>query len=184
MAPLICIASRHGPADLHCTRAQWAGWHFTATASNPYGYAEGRSLFGAPTTSTVWGAYCVWDRSTLQISYCYPEGYTIVGPSSPSTCALYASGPSSAPPSAAGLAGPPQRSSSVNEKLDAVLVFVILCFLLILCVVVFVAVRQTAAAPLIKKHSLLSERMVKERRLTGIQLNAETGGDGGTQDPV
>ena len=133
----------------------------------------------------MWGAYCVWDRSTLQISYCYPEGYSIVGPSSPSTCALYASGPSSAPPSAAGFAGPAQRSSSVNEKLDAVLVFVILCFLLILGVVVFVAVCQTrAASPLIKKQSLLSDGIVKERRLTEIQLNAATGGDGGKQEPV
>ena len=165
--------------------AQWAGWHFTATTSNPYGYSEGRSLFGAPTTSTVWGAYYVWDRSTLEISYCYPEGYSIVGSSSPSTCALYASGPSSAPPSAAGFAGPAQRSSSVNGRLDAVLVFAILCFLLILGVVVFVAVRQTAASPLInKKHSLLSNGTVKERRLTEIQLNAETGGDGSKQDPV
>ena len=123
----------------------------------------------------------MWDRSTLQISYCYPEGYTIVGPSSPSTCAMYASGPSGAPPSAAAMAGgssleEEQRIDSVNGRLDAVLAFVILCFLLLLGALVFLAVRQTTATPMVEKHSLISERMVKERRLTEIQLHAETGG--------
>ena len=149
--------------------AQWAGWHFTATTSNPYGYSEGRSLFGAPTTSTVWGAYCVWNRSSLQISYCYPEGYAIAGPSSPSTCAMYASGPSNAPPAAAGPAqSSPSMIDSIDERLDAVLVIVILCFIILLgaASAMYLSCRQTTAAPLIEKHTLMSERMVKERRLT------------------
>ena len=75
-----------------------------------------RSLFGAPTNMTVWGAYCVWDRSTLQISYCYPEGYTVVGPSNSTTCAMYASGPTNGPP---GSIVPPPPMVTMSLPPDA-----------------------------------------------------------------
>jgi hypothetical protein len=74
---------------------QWYGWNFGTQNGN--GVVDGRSMFTNPGGAMVTGSYCVYDDSSGTISYCYPEAYTILGPSTGATCATFVDGPTMAP---------------------------------------------------------------------------------------
>lgn len=78
---------------------QWDGWWFSPPPYNDpktkYGYAVGRSFF-ASWANVVQGTYCVYDTTAQKYQYCYPEGYTITGASSPALCQTYATPPTDA----------------------------------------------------------------------------------------
>ena len=64
---------------------QWEGWNFVP----PSHVANGRSIFGLPTPTGVYGMFCVYDDSKEVIEYCFPEPYTVVGKPTQAECNQY-----------------------------------------------------------------------------------------------
>ena len=72
------------PSEKGMIVTQWYGWNFNASSN--HGYADGRSIFAAVSSTYSSGAYCVYDNAKGKIQYCYPEAYNIVGAANDAEC--------------------------------------------------------------------------------------------------
>lgn len=109
---------------------QWYGWNFGTQNGN--GVVDGRSLFTASSATAVTGCYCVYNETLGIVEYCYPEAYTVVGPSTTTTCATFlVQAPTSAPtklPSSSNGNGSGDDDSVSQSTADGLIAGIVILF--------------------------------------------------------